>query len=407
MTSISNVPIITITDTGVSVPDTPSVLAGVLADYRDAFGVDLNIENVATPQGYLSQEETAKITEQNATIAYYFNGVDPAYASGRMQDGIARIYFLTRKPATYTVVTATCAGIVGYTLPKGSQAKDAAGNIYSSTADAIFDGAGEASVQFQCTIPGAIACGIGELSTIAVSVPGWDAVTNETAGVPGEESENRLQFEKRRQQAVAKNSRSETSSIIAAISDLDNVIDVWGIDNYTDATILYGETDYPIVKNSVYIAVVGGDADEIANAIWAKKSPGSNMNGNTTVTVYDESIASNNKPAYNIKFNIPSNTTVKFAVELTDNPSLPSDIVDLVKATIIAAFNGEIEGKDRERIASTIYASRYLAPIFAINSNVDVIDLFVGFGTADQSRVTMGIDQFPVVTEDDITVTLV
>lgn len=405
--STSNIPKITISDTGVSVPETSAVLAGALLDYQGAFGTDLNIENVATPQGYLAQEQTTSIVDQNAAIAYILNNIDPAYASGRMQDAIMRIYFLQRQGATYTVVTAQCTGIVGGTLPKGSQAKDDAGYIYSSTADAKFGTDGLATVQFKCLTAGAISCGVGELSTIAVSVPTWDAVTNLTAGVVGDVVEGRLFAEKRRQQSVAKNSRAETSSIVAAIGDLDGVIDVWGVDNYTDETVLYGETDYPLVQNSVYVAVVGGDQTEIANVIWAKKSPGCNMNGNTTVTVLDETIKSGTKPVYNIKFNIPTNTNIKFAIELTNNPNLPSDIIAQTKAAIINAFNGGYPDKDRERIAGTIYASRYLAPVFAIGSYVDIIDLFVGFTTADQSRVNLGIDQFPVVTEDDITVTLV
>ena len=54
MAEQTNVPAVEITDTGVSVPDTLSVLAGVLQDYNTAFGGNLNISNVATSQGYLA-----------------------------------------------------------------------------------------------------------------------------------------------------------------------------------------------------------------------------------------------------------------------------------------------------------------------------------------------------------------
>ena len=43
--------------------------------------------------------------------------------------------------------------------------------------------------------------------------------------------------------------------------------------------------------------------------------------------------------------------TVKFAVQLVNDVSLPSNIVALVKAAIIARFNGT-DGTTRERIGS-------------------------------------------------------
>ncbi|NPC88160.1 hypothetical protein HNH97_04430, partial [Gluconacetobacter entanii] len=50
--------------------------------------------------------------------------MDPAFASGRMQDAIARIYFISRKAATATVVSCVCAGAAGTVVPSGTLVQD-------------------------------------------------------------------------------------------------------------------------------------------------------------------------------------------------------------------------------------------------------------------------------------------
>lgn len=405
---ITNVPPVEITDTGPSIPDTPSVLAGVLEDYRSAFGNALNITSLSTPQGYLAQETTAAINDVNAAIAYLYNNIDPAYASGRMQDAIARIYFISRKPPTYTVVTAICTGAPMTGLPAGSQAKADDGNIYVSTAPAVFGPDGTVEVVFRCTTAGPIACGVGELSSIAVRVGTWDAVTNLLPGAVGSAVENRLQFERRRKLSVAINSHSTPAAINANVFALDGVIDSFAVDNFYDYPITFGVTDYELKPHSVLVSVVGGEDQEIADKIWERKDPGCDMNGNVTKTVVDDNYLSNNKPTYEITFLRPTNTTVKFHVVLDYSASLPNNIETLVKEAITTAFNGGLETKDRERINGTIYASNYYQPVSNISAAVSIVSLLIGTGTgtADQTVITMGVDQFPVVDDDNIIVEL-
>lgn len=402
----TNVPSVEITDTGVSVPETSEVLAGVLQDYNAAFGGNLNITSVSTPQAYLAAETTACITAVNAALAYIFNSVDPAYASGRMQDAIARIYFITRRAATYTTVTALCTGQPGVTLPAGSQATDDNGYTYSSVADAVFGTDGTVEVIFQCDTAGAIACAAGSLTHIQVAVYGWDAITNETAGIAGSEEENREDFENRRYESVAINATGTVAAIRAAVLNLDEVTDCYCVDNPTNETVAYGATDYELAPHSVYVAVVGGDDDEIAQAIWTKKDLGCDMNGNTTVTVEDDSALAAPYPQYEITFNRPTAVPVLFAVTLQANNSLPSDIVTQVKDAIVSAFNGATEGFARERMASYVFASRYYSVVSALSDYVNILSILIGTETADSNMLEMGIDQYPTISADNIEVTL-
>ena len=97
----SSVPKLKFTTAGVTVPAETDVLAGVQADMNAAFGGGLN-PALETPQGQLASSQAAIIGDKNNEIAYFVNQVDPQYSADRFQDAIARIYFLTRKPATST-----------------------------------------------------------------------------------------------------------------------------------------------------------------------------------------------------------------------------------------------------------------------------------------------------------------
>lgn len=402
----TNVPSVEITDTGVFVPETSKVLAGVLQDYNAAFGGNLNITSVSTPQAYLAGETTANITNVNAALAYLFNNVDPAYASGRFQDAIARIYFITRKAATHTTVTALCTGSPGVMLPARSQAKDENGYTYTSAASAVFDSTGQATVIFLCDTAGAIACPAGSLTQILVAVPGWDAVTNEAAGIAGNPVENREDFERRRYESVAINATGTVAAIRSAVLALDNVTDCFAVDNPKNETVAYGATGYELAPHSVYVGVVGGEDEQIAQTIWTKKDLGCDYNGNTSVVVYDDSALAAPYPQYNVVFNRPTAVPILFAVTLKASNSLPANIEELVRTAIISAFNGELNGFTRERMASYIFASRYYSVVSAISEYVNILSILIGTTTADSNSLEMGIDQYPTVSASGIEVTL-
>lgn len=403
---MSNVPALQITPEGVTTPDSVTIRNGVLADENIAFGGDLDIVTPSTPQAYLADQLTSNISDSNAAVTYYVSQVDPATAEGRMQDAIARIYFLTRNGATSSVVQAQCTGQPGAILPAGSLAQDDAGNLWQSTGDATFSGGGIASVQFVCLVTGPILLGIGALTRIAQAVPGWDAVTNLGAATVGTNVETRAAFERRRQESVAKNGRGSAPAIRSAVWGVDGVLDVFAYDNYTNAIINYGATSYPIAPHSIYVGVVGGDDDEVAQAIWKAKDGGCDMNGNTTVTVSDTEGYSYPYPTYPIKFNRPAALPIKFAIQIANNSALPADIVALTKAAIIATFNGT-NGSQRARMGGQIFASNFYAPVAAVGTSVSIIQIKIGTTTATLDTVNVGIDQTPTITAADITVTLV
>jgi len=122
--------------------------------------------------------------------------------------------------------------------------------------------------------------------------------------------------------------------------------------------------------------------------------------------VKDTSGYSYPQPTYVVKFERPASLAIKFEVNIVDDPGLPSNIIALTKAAVIARFNGA-DGSTRERIASSIFASRYYAPVSAISSSVAVDSIFIGTTTPTLTRIDVGIDRAPTVSASDITVNFV
>jgi hypothetical protein len=170
--------------------------------------------------------------------------------------------------------------------------------------------------------------------------------------------------------------------------------------------VAYGATNYVIPNHSVYVAAVGGLASDIGQAIWNKKDLGCDTIGNTTTTVVDNVGYNYPYPTYTIKYNVPTNTPIKFAVQITNTPAVPSNIVALVQQAIIAQFTGQT-GTTPERIGGSIYASRYFPAVSGVAANISVVSILVGTSTPTLNNVNIGIDQKPTITATDISVTLV
>jgi uncharacterized phage protein gp47/JayE len=400
----SNVPKIQFVPTGVVLPEEADILAGVQADQAAAFGGNLST-SLSSPQGQLAQSSTAIIGDKNNEILNIVNQVNPDTSSGRWQDAIGRIYFLDRIAATGTVVQATCAGLVGATIPAGSLAQDVNGYKYASLADATIGASGTATVSFQCLTTGPIQCPTGALNVIFKAVTGWETVTNLSAGVVGNDVESRADFEFRRRNSVAANAVNSPQAIYGAVLGVEGVLDAYVIDNPLATVADTGSTNYPVAANSVYVAVVGGTAADIAKAIWSKKSLGCNYNGTTTYVVEDDNYASP-KPQYTVKWVTPAALPIFFKVTIVNNPNMVSNVSDLIKAAIVDAFAG-VDGGSRARIGATLYAGRYYPGIAGTDPNVEILSVTLGTATNPTgTSLTVGIDQAPTLDSANIQVVL-
>ena len=402
------IPPIVWTPEGVILPEDAAILTGAQADINTAFGGGVN-PALNTPQGQIATTETAIVAQKNSEIAYIANQVDPRYSQGRFQDAIGQIYFMQRKPATSTVVICTVGGLPGAYIPAGSLALDTSGNVYQLLGAVNIGSGGTIPAEFANLATGPVPCASGTLTRLYQTIPGWDTVTNSSAGILGSYVESPQAFELRRQASVAANSHGTTDAIFAAVYAVPGVLNCYVIDNPSGNTVNYGSTNYPLAPHSIFAAVVGGQASAIARAIWQFKDAGCSYNTTAgygsvdTVTVYDTTYAVP-QPAYAVSFLVPGATPVYFAVNVTNASSLPSNYATLINNAIIAQFNGQ-NGNTPAGIASLILASSYYAAILNAVPGVTLVSAFVGFASSPSGfDCQLGIDQEPTISAGNISV---
>lgn len=408
MTNITTaVPGVKFSTSGLEVPDEADVLAGRLTDLSTALGSAMSRE-LTTPQGQIAISETAIIAEKNDQLLAIANSINPDFASGRWQDAIGRIYFLDRIPALGTTVTATCRGLVGTVIPAGSLARDTAGYVYISQAEATIPAGGSVDVVFQNQTTGPIACPVGALNSIFRAVNGWSELTNATAGVPGNDLENRANFEYRRRQSVAKNARNTRNAIRSAVLEVPGVADAYVTSNDTGVQRAEGASAYQLKPHSLYVGVYGGQAAEVAEAIWRTAPPGVDMNGGSTFTITDRDNYQQPYPEYKISWQTATAVRVRIKIQLRESDLLPNTIIDMVHECVQAAFNGN-DGGTRARIGASLFAGRYYSGIYAIDpANIDILSVTLSRdGATYDNALTFGIDEIPTLSVDDIIVTLV
>lgn len=391
-------------DKGVLLPDEADILEGVITDDNAASG---NILNYYNKDGTLAQSractqmaitKTAIINYAFGFLAYLANSFDPAVASGRMQDAIASINFLTRKSANFTSVTCTLTGATGTQIPVGTQAKDTGGNTYANAGTVTIGSGGTVQATFNCTTAGAIECPAGTLTTISQIIPGWDSITNPSDGVVGNLVESRADFEARRQQSVALAGTGSNGAILASVKAVAGVIDAYVADNKTEATATIGGVS--VVAHGVLVAVAGGADADVAIAIFKKVAGGTPLAGNTTVTVEDDMngyVAP--YPTTPITFQRAKATPVYVRVTLTASTAIPSTAASSIATACVSAFEGVgVGATSMERINSTIYGSDFVDDVRALGSWARIVGIQVSLdGKKYTDTVALNATQIPTL----------
>jgi len=357
------VPNITIGPTGLVAPSESQILTGTNADINAAFGGGLNMAQT-TPQGQLSVSMAAIIGNVYSQFVNLANMFDPAFAQGRFQDALARIYFLQRQPALPTTLNVVCSGLPNVVIPAGSQIMDSAGNTYVATQQGTIASTGSVIIPFANLVAGPIA--IPSSVSIFQAIVGWDSVSV-SSGTLGQNVETRSAFETRRQNAVAANSVGSVASIRGAVLNVPGVTDAYVTENSSNGTATIGGVSIP--PHSLYVAAVGGSASAVAQAIWSRKIPGcSYYPGNTTVTVLDQNSGySPPFPSYQVSFQIPQSLSIFFSINLVQNTLIPANANQLIQAALASAFVGG-DGGPKTSIGSTVIANRFVAPIEALGT---------------------------------------
>jgi hypothetical protein len=388
MSATTSVPQIQFGPNGFIAPPQSAIFTGLEADYNAAFGGNLN-PALTTPQGQLETTQSAVIGDNYDQQTLLFNSVDPAFATGRLQDAIARIYFLDRNPAEPTTLQVICGGLPGVVIPAGTSPAlitDPSGNVYGCTEAGTIGIGGTVTLTFACLTTGPIA--VPETVSIYQAIPNWNTATV-SGGVEGVNVESAAAFEARRAACVALNAIGVLSAIRGVVLAVPGVLDAYVTENDTGSSVTTGGVT--LAANSLYVCVFGGASQAIANAIWSKKNPGCAYTGNTTETVYDsQSGYAEPYPSYSVTFQIATPTAMCVNVLIKNSTQVPANSALLVSNAVLSGFSGA-DGGTAATIGSTIYASRYYGDVATLGVWAQVIDIQIGTNQSPDVAFTAGI----------------
>lgn len=393
--------------TGLVAEETSVVRARIAQEWKNAFATDPRLPvldtNPETPAGQLIDGQTALASEKDNDMVYIANMFNPKNATGVWQDALAAIYFLNRKIALPTYVTCQVRGAYGTTIPYGALVQDVNGYTFLNTSVVVIGSSGTANIYVRCTETGAVEVAPNTVTQIVTTVPGWDSVSNPSAGVTGRDEESQAAFENRRAGSVGKNSHGAVASIYGTIADLNNVVAVLVLENTTntDKTIK-GVT---LAGHSVYISVYGGDNTDIARAIYNKIDGGVGTQGNTMLTYNPASDNIADQPDALYTYYIERPDTVETAVKVTVSDDETTGLTNAIKEAVVENFNGNSSFR-RVKMGDTLYASRFYADV--IKAGVTMLEnIEIKYPSATGSyadSIDIPASELPTISVDDVTV---
>ena len=386
-----------VASTGVIVPDTEEILAGIQAEYQAIFGADL-VVTPDTPQGMLITADAiarSETVQNNAVIA---NEINPNVASGTFLDAIMALTGMQRLAATQTVVpNVTLTGVNGTVIPEGSQASTAAGILFTSLATVVITG-GTATVNFAAVEFGPIACNIGDLNQIVSSINGWETVTNSTAGTLGQNVQSDQAARAMRLNTLAFQGVTLPEAITSALYNVPGVTSLTFQENTTAGTeTLNGIT---MVANSIWACVAGGSDSGVASALLENKSLGAAFNGGTSVVLIEPASGQ----SYTVLFDRPSN--VEFLVRVTTTNGSAANIQNAV----IAWAAGTVDGLGGLGVGTDVSPFEIAAAICSLYPGyfISKVELSPtgGSPTWSTNTMTININQLAFTRLTDITVVI-
>lgn len=269
--------------------------------YRNIYGADINIEADA-PDGQKIAMLLQMALDNRDMIQQVYSSLNPNGAVGTVLDARVAINNIQRISGDFTLVP------VDITVDRALELKgldDQANNPDATDAFTIQDnggnkfllvdtfefsnittlGANQRSLIFRSQKVGAVEVTVNTIQTQVTIVLGVTDVNN-SSGVltQGEEQESDPELRLRRERSVAKPSSSYVDSIRSEIFSKENVIDCLVFENVMDTTDADG-----IPPHSIWTIVEGGASNDIAQAIYDKKSEGAGMKGDIEVEMVSQS----------------------------------------------------------------------------------------------------------------------
>lgn len=250
---------------------------------------------------------------------------------------------------------------------------------------------------------GALPTLAGTLIEIETTVDGLDSVFNRYDLVTGRDEESDTELRQRYLESLAVTGVGTLDAIVAAVKRVQGVSDASGVENDTDTTSSDG-----LPPKSFKIVVVGGQNDNVAQAIWDTKPTGIRAYGSIFGTAYDLGDL-----PHNVYFSrpMPKYVFVKVKYSLYDEESLDIPEQD-IHDRIVQGIN--TYGRTL-KVGNDVIPNRIYGYVYDVIQGIEINEIKVALANnqsvppADDqyttARITVDGDQYTVWESSQYTIT--
>ncbi|MFM0044133.1 baseplate J/gp47 family protein [Paraburkholderia sediminicola] len=272
----------TISSTGISAPSYNDILSSLTASFQSIYGSDIYIDPDSQDGQWLAVL-AQMVNDGNQADVTTYNGYSPTFAQGAALSSQVKINGIRRDVSSNSTAVVDIGGQAGTPINNGVVA-DQNSNLWMLPASVTIPISGTIAVTATAMVPGTITAIAGAINQINTPTRGWQTVSNPAAAVPGAPVESDAAL--RQRQAIS-TSLSAQTPLQAIISNVANTPGIGRNAIYQNDTSVTDSNGIP--DHSIAVVVEAGDIVTIAQAIAAKKSPGTGTYGTTDETVFDPS----------------------------------------------------------------------------------------------------------------------
>ena len=382
----------TIDRNGIHCPQFSEVLAYLEDQYRAIFGDDIYLGNDSQDGQFLGVLAKA-INDSNAACVSAYNSFSPATAQGNGLSNMVKMNGIRRLIPTKSTVNLRIVGQAGTIILNGA-AQDKNNVYWDLPAKVVIPPEGELMVTGTCRAFGAVTAPAGTIDTIATPTMGWQEVENPVAAFAGAPLETDAALRQRQTYAVALPSLSVLAGTVGAVMSVKGVTEVAAYENDTDVVDSNG-----LPPHSIALVVLGGDANEIAHAIYSKKTAGAYTHGTTVVPIKDEEIGFQTIVRYFIPARKPVGVQVKIKPLLNYTIEIGNQIREQVSAYINALKIGQDVLTNRLYLPAQLYGKQG-------SETFDVLDITLNFKGEMLTDLSIGFNERATCLETDVVVVL-
>lgn len=379
------------------------VVASTSADIKNLVVEDVLKKSYINPDvddnttfGQLAKTYTDLIKKMQTGLIYVLNLQSIDHTSN--VDFTSKLKGFFRKSGFPTQTLFKFKNTPNYFYPNGTIISNDSGTItFMTENDLTLDKNGEGSVMGFCTKAGAINPPLNTINKLVSDTLQAEYVSNEEPAIVGSDEETDTQFIQRIKAVheVNEDVFGTLDAIKRAILDLDNVIDVYGVENTGKDTATIG--NITLDPHSISLVVNGGTLNEIAKAIKQKKNVGCGTTGNITASY----VYTDNGINYIDNYFIyrPSIVNFYLKIQYSKNIKTPNNIETLIKNYLL-----DWQQKNPFKLGTTIFATQLIQALNSILYQFNIINIQVKKFNEDDftSFINMTEQEFAVLLNSNI-----